>query len=72
MQEQHVQCPEQNKNNYKLGLFYYNPSDPRVSVPKRRGFGLTCNFARFESYLLLSIPFVIGAAILATVWFVRG
>ncbi len=40
--------------HYKYGLFYYNPMDERVIVPKRiRSFGYTFNFARKKAYLLL-------------------
>jgi len=28
------------------GLFYVNPSDPRLIVPRRSGLGWTFNFAR--------------------------
>ena len=69
MQEQHEQSPEKNNANYTLGVFYYNPNDPRVSVPKRWGYGSTLNFARAGSYLILAIPFLIGAAIVASVGF---
>lgn len=33
-------------DNWKWGLFYFNPKDKRVFVPKRLiGFGFTFNFA---------------------------
>jgi hypothetical protein len=33
--------------NWKLGIFYFCPSDPRIFVPKRmQGFGWTLNLAR--------------------------
>jgi uncharacterized membrane protein len=31
--------------NWYLGVFYYNPDDPAVFVPKRLGLGWTINFA---------------------------
>ncbi len=42
-------------SNYLLGFLYYNPSDKRVLVPKRkgRGWGGTYNFARYQSYLII-------------------
>ena len=51
--------------------FYYAPKDPRVIVPKRRGWGTTLNFARPQSYLLLMTPFLIGAIILTCVVLTR-
>ena len=33
-------------DNWKLGVFYFNPKDKRVFVPKRlTGLGFTFNFA---------------------------
>jgi len=40
--------------NYKWGIFYFNPKDPRILVPKRnRLMGWTLNFANPYSYLIL-------------------
>jgi uncharacterized membrane protein len=40
--------------NYKWGIFYFNPKDQRVIVPKRNPYtGLSINFANPYSYLLL-------------------
>ncbi len=38
--------------NWKLGIIYYNPSDPRTFVSKRVGIGWTLNFAQPLSYLV--------------------
>jgi uncharacterized membrane protein len=38
---------------YKLGLFYFNPDDPSVWVPKRFGVGWTVNMARPATWLFL-------------------
>jgi len=50
--------------NYKWGIFYFNPKDGRIAVPKRsRKMGWTLNFANFYSYLLiLGITIVILVA----------
>jgi len=41
-------------DNYKWGLFYWNPKDNRVFVPKRiRQFGWTLNFANPVSYFII-------------------
>jgi uncharacterized membrane protein len=41
-------------DNYKWGIFYFNPQDSRVILPKRNPYmGLTLNFANPYSYLIL-------------------
>ncbi len=43
-----------NPDNYKWGIFYFNPKDYRVFVPKRNiGMGWTLNFANPYSYLII-------------------
>jgi uncharacterized membrane protein len=49
----------ENRDNYKWGLFYYNPFDPRFFVRKRSGLGYTFNFA--SPYTILTIAVVILA-----------
>jgi uncharacterized membrane protein len=45
--------------NWRAGVFYYNPKDPRIFPPKRIGFlGWTINFANPYS-VLTSIGFVL-------------
>ncbi|NHM06391.1 hypothetical protein G4D82_04095 [Flavobacterium sp. CYK-4] len=54
----------QDPNNWKWSMFYYNPKDRRVLVPKRnKWMGWTTNFAYLPSVLLLVI--VLASAILA-------
>lgn len=50
--------------NYRWGIFYVNPEDPRLWVEKRLGVGWTLNYARPAAYwmtllLLLPIPLVL-------------
>jgi uncharacterized membrane protein len=40
---------------WKLGLFYYNPKDPRLFLEKRSGLGRTLNLASPWSWLVLAI-----------------
>ena len=48
------QDPTQDNKNYKFWVFYYNPNDERVFVPKKiASLGITLNFAKKESYLFL-------------------
>lgn len=43
-----------NSANWKWGVLYYNPEDPRIFPPKRiSAFGWTVNFANPRSYLTL-------------------
>ena len=40
--------------NWKLGIFYFNPRDKRIIVPKRLSImGITVNFANPGSILVL-------------------
>lgn len=47
--------------NYKFGVFYFNPNDSRLLVPRKlsRMPGYTLNFAKPISHLLLIIFFAI-------------
>ena len=39
---------------WRAGLFYFNPGDSAVMVPKRNGFGYTLNFGRPVCWLILA------------------
>jgi uncharacterized membrane protein len=55
--------PEKNPEHYKWGLFYFNPDDTRVIVPKRaQWMGWTLNFANLWTYAILAT--FIGLALL--------
>jgi uncharacterized membrane protein len=42
------------KDPYKWGIFYFNPQDRRVIVPKKMPWtGITVNFANPLSYLII-------------------
>lgn len=50
--------------NYKWGIFYFNPDDQRIMVPKRsKSMGWTLNFARIYSYIILILIFALAAAL---------
>lgn len=40
---------------WKAGIFYWNPSDPSILVPKRFGIGYTVNFANKWSWVTLVV-----------------
>jgi uncharacterized membrane protein len=40
-----AQSPDDD-SHWKAGLFYVNPDDPAILVPKRLGIGWTLNFGR--------------------------
>ena len=45
-----------NPDNYKLHIFYYNPKDKRIIVPKQdRNRGWTLNFGIFFTYIILVV-----------------
>lgn len=39
---------------WKLGIFYVNPDDPSLFLPKRFGVGWTCNFGRKACWLIIA------------------
>lgn len=41
---------------WKAGVFYYNPDDPELVVPKRVGVGRTLNMARRASWFIIGGP----------------
>jgi uncharacterized membrane protein len=49
---------------WKMGIFYYNPSDPAVWVEKRFGVGWTINMARPYAWIffviILAVPIIIS------------
>jgi uncharacterized membrane protein len=52
----------ENPANWKVGLFYYAPNDPRPWVPKkstlgRRRFGVTPNLANRGARIYMAIAF---------------
>lgn len=52
--------------NYRGGIFYFNPNDKRIVLPKRnKMMGWTLNFANIYSYLII---LGIIAVALITMW----
>ena len=44
----------QDPANYKWGIFYFNPKDRRIGVPKyNKLLGWTLNFGNIYSYLII-------------------
>ena len=46
-------APDESKS-WRLGFIYYNPPDKRIFLPKRTGLGMTFNFARPASIIMVS------------------
>lgn len=44
--------------DYCCNLFYCNPKDSRVFVPKRFGYGVTLNMGRVSCLVFVAIMFV--------------
>lgn len=61
----------EDQNRWRGGVFYVNPDDPSLWVPKRLGIGYTLNFARPTAWLvmglLLAAPLVLLAWLLVHV-----
>ncbi len=56
----------QDPDNYRWGIFYFNPKDSRIAVPKyEKVRGWTLNFGNFYSYLII---LGIIAVILMVTW----
>jgi len=56
----------QDPTNYKAGIFYFNPKDKRVMVPKRIAMmGWTLNFAIIYTWMLI---FGLIAVVLVAKW----
>jgi len=48
------QAPAAGPECWKWGVFYYNPADPDIMVPKRTGLGYTLNFGHRASWWILA------------------
>ncbi len=57
---------DQNPQHWKLLVFYYNPENPRLFVPKRTGIPFTLNFARPTAWVM-TVPVVAGMVLAAIV-----
>jgi len=51
---------------WKLGMFYYNPHDPSIFIPKRYGVGWTVNFGR-PTVMAITIVIVVFIVITHTI-----
>lgn len=52
-------------NHVKWGLFYYNPDDPAVMVPKPAGVGLDFNYARWQAKAVMGLLALVTVASIA-------
>jgi uncharacterized membrane protein len=56
----HVHDPD----HYRCGLFYVNPDDDRLWVPKRIGMGWTLNYARPAAYWITVFILILVGVVL--------
>jgi uncharacterized membrane protein len=61
-----VFLPDDNRNHWRLGIFYFNRDDRRLLVPKRRGFGWTLNFAHVGAWVIIGVFIVLLVSRLLT------
>jgi len=52
---------------WRLVVFYFNKSDPRLLVPKRTGLGWTLNFAHRGSWMVLGSTVLVAGVVAAIV-----
>ncbi|MCI4346726.1 MAG: DUF5808 domain-containing protein [Thermoplasmata archaeon] len=52
--------PRDDDRYWRAGVFYYNPEDPALFVPKRVGVGWTLNFARPVAWVIILLPPLFG------------
>ena len=57
--------PRDDDQNWKLGMFYFNPSDPSLFVEKRMGYGWTINHARPLAWMIFGG--IIGSIVLVSI-----
>ena len=50
---------------WKMGVFYFNPDDPALFIPKRFGIGYTLNFANPWSWVVLAVTMLPALAVIA-------
>lgn len=50
-----VPDPQDEEGNFRWGMFYHNPEDPRVMVEKRHGLGMDFNYATWQSKVFLLV-----------------
>lgn len=53
--------------SWVLGVFYYNPDDKRLMLPKRTGLGFTLNFARPMAVILFLFILLVVIAVAGTI-----
>jgi len=58
------EMPKEYMAHYKWGLFYVNPEDERLMVPKLLGIGWTFNFARPAAWWILGLLLLLPLAVL--------
>jgi uncharacterized membrane protein len=46
---------DKNPQHWKLLIFYFNPAEPRLLVPKQTGLPFTLNFARPTAWAITAI-----------------
>ena len=64
---------DKNPKHWKLVIFYYNPDESHLFVPKRTGIPFTLNFAKPMAWVILALTLatVTITAIVNNAHFVR-
>lgn len=57
---------------WRLGVFYFNRSDPAIFVEQRFGLGYTVNFAHVLSWIIVVVPLLVAASVPLLIMHLRG
>jgi len=61
IEQNNLERMKNDPDNYKWGIFYFNPKDSRIILPKRNlWMGFTVNFANPYSYLIILIIIILS------------
>lgn len=63
-----METPENDAKNYRWKIFYYNPEDARVTLPKPKdGMGVQLNFAHRGAWVGLAGALAFFAIVLSLI-----
>lgn len=64
----YLHAPEDERRLWRWGMFYVNPEDPRLWVPKRFGIGWTLNFARPWAWIVIGLLTLLPLFLWVFIW----
>lgn len=70
MEEQNTDADNEDDSHWKLGIFYFNPNDKRLFLPKRRRPGWTVNCG--NPYIIAISVFLIAVYTIYIIHMIRS